>query len=162
MRTLSVAAILAALSLPALSADLSPSAIRALLAGQDAQTVVQSLDDQSWTAFLGHVEAGHRGWMDVVPQLAPDTSEPMASGLVLALSRALKANAAGVLSVMAASNYDPGDICGAVDMGLSTFETVRFIDDALVKVAAVTDPDLTEARNACLFSLGRARISTLI
>lgn len=162
MRTLCVAAILAASSFPAQSADLTPSALRAMLEDQDAQTVVQSLDDSSWNGFLDHVAAGHRGWMDVVPELAPGTSGPMASGLVLALSRALTSNPAGVLSVMAAANYNPGDICGPIDAGLSELETVHFIDGALVKVAAVMDPDLSAARNACLSALGRARISTLI
>ena len=40
MRALSVAAILAALTLPALSAELTPGAIRTLLQQQDATAVV--------------------------------------------------------------------------------------------------------------------------
>jgi hypothetical protein len=161
MHTLSVAAILAALTLPTLSADLTPSAIRSLLEEEDAGMLLEGLDDSSWAAFLGHVEAGHRGWMDLVPELAPATAGPMAVGLASALSRALTANPAGVLSVMAAANYKAGDICGPVHTDLSTRQNVRFIDAALVKVAAVLEPDLFEPRNACLFALGRARVTVL-
>lgn len=162
MRTHCVAAILAALSFPAAADDLTPAAMRSLLEGQDVRTVVPAIDDGTWTAFLGHVEAGHRGWIDVVPNLASGTNDRMSARLVLALSRALTANPAGVLSVMSVVNYNPGDICGAVDADLSVLETVHFIDAALVKVAAVMEPDLVEARNACLFALGAARIRTLI
>ena len=62
---------------------------------------------------------------------------------------------------MAAANYKAGDICGPVHADLSTRQNVRFIDAALVKVAAVLEPDLYELRNACLFALGRARITML-
>jgi hypothetical protein len=162
MRTLGVAAILAALTMPALSADLTPSAIRALLEGQDATAVVQSLDESSWNAFLAHVEAGERGWIDLVPLLADGTDAGTSESLIITLSRALKSNPAGVLSVLAADHYSPTDICGDNDIEVSAFEAVAFIDEALVKVAAVMDPDLTEARNACLYSLTDARISALI
>jgi hypothetical protein len=162
MRTLGVAAILAALTMPTLSADLTPSAFRALLDAQDATAVVQSLDENSWHAFLAHVEAGHRGWIDLVPLLAPGTAGSTAESLVTTLSRALKANPAGVLSVLAANHYSPADICGENDTAVSALEAARFIDEALVKVAAVMDPALSEARDACLFALSDARISALI
>jgi hypothetical protein len=162
MRTLSVAAILAALTMPTLSADLTPSAIRAMLEGQDATSVVQSLDESSWNAFLAHVEAGDRGWIDLVPLLAAGTDAGTSESLVITLSRALKSNPAGVLSVLANDHYAATDICGDNDVEVSPLEAVRFIDEALVKVAAVMEPDLTEARNACLYSLTDARISALI
>ena len=162
MRTLGVAAILAALTMPTLSADLTPSAIRALLEGQDAAQVVQSLDDSSWNAFLAHVEAGERGWIDLVPLLAPGTDAGTSESLIITLSRALKANPAGVLSVLAANHYSPADICGDNDIEVSAFEAVAFIDEALVKVAAVMDPDLSAVRNECLYALTDARISALI
>jgi hypothetical protein len=162
MRTLSVAAILAALTMPTMSADLTPSAIRALLVAQDATTVVQSFDDNSWNAFLAHVEAGDRGWIDLVPLLAVGTDAGTSESLIITLSRALKANPAGVLSVLAANHYSAADICGDNDIEVSAFEAVAFIDAALVKVAAVLDPDLTDARNACLYALTDARISALI
>lgn len=162
MRTLGVAVILAALTMPAMSADLTPSAIRALLEGKDAATVVQSLDESSWNAFLAHVEAGDRGWIDLVPLLAPGTDAGTSESLIITLSRALKSNPAGVLSVLAADHYSPADICGDNGVEVSAFETVKFIDEALVKVAAVLDPALSQARNACLYSLTDARISALI
>ena len=165
MRTLGVAAILAALTmptLPTLSADLTPSAIRALLEGKDAATVVQSLDESSWNAFLAHVEAGDRGWIDLVPLLAPGTDAGTSESLIIALSRALKSNPAGVLSVLAADHYSPAEICGDNDIEVSAFEAVAFIDEALVKVAAVMEPELSQARNACLYALTDARISALI
>ncbi|MFN4210329.1 MAG: hypothetical protein ACK4G5_07165 [Devosia sp.] len=161
MRTFGVAAILAALTMPALSADLTPSAFRALLEHQDATAVVQSLDDKSWNAFLVHIEAGERGWIDLVPLLAPGTDGSSSESLAIALSRALKANPAGVLSVLAANHYSPTDIC-AESGGTSVIEMAREIDAALVKVAAVMDPALSEARNACLHALSDARISALI
>ena len=161
MRTFGVAAILAALTMPALSADLTPSAFRALLEHQDATAVVQSLDDKSWNAFLNHIEAGERGWIDLVPLLAPGTDGRSSESLAIALSRALKANPAGVLSVLAANHYSPTDIC-AESGGTSVIEMAREIDAALVKVAAVMDPALSEARNACLHALSDARISALI
>lgn len=162
MRTLGVAAILAALTMPALSADLTPSAFRALLEHQDATAVVQSLDDNSWTAFLDHIEAGERGWIDLVPLLAPGTDGSSSESLAIALSRALKANPAGVLSVLAANHYSPTDICAESGGTASVIEMAREIDAALVKVAAVMDPALSEARNACLHALSDARISALI
>ena len=162
MRTLGVAAILAALTMPTLSADLTPSAIRALLEGQDATAVVRSLDESVWKGFLAHVEAGDRGWIDLVPLLAPGTDAGRSESLIITLSRALKANPAGVLSVMAADHYSAADICGDNDIEVSLFEVVAFIDEALVKVAAVMDPDLSEMRNECLFALSDARISALI
>lgn len=161
MRTFGVAAILAALTMPALSADLTPSAFRALLEHQDATAVVQSLDDKSWNAFLDHIEAGERGWIDLVPLLAPGTDGSSSDSLAIALSRALKANPAGVLSVLATNHYSPTDIC-AESGGTSVIEMAREIDAALVKVAAVMDPALSEARNACLHALSDARISALI
>ncbi|WP_332701873.1 hypothetical protein [Devosia sp.] len=162
MRTLGVAAILAALTMPALSADLTPSAFRALLDGQDATAVVQSLDENTWNAFLAHVEAGHRGWIDLVPLLAPGTAGSTSESLAITLSRALKANPAGVLSVLAANPYGPTDICGEIDSAVSAIEAARFIDEALVKVAAVMDPALSEARDACLYALTDARIAALM
>jgi hypothetical protein len=162
MRTLGVAAILAALTMPALSADLTPSAIRALLEGQDAGQVVQSLDESSWNAFLAHVEAGDRGWIDLVPLLAAGTDAGTSESLIITLSRALKSNPAGVLSVLANDHYAATDICGDNDIEVSALEAAAFIDEALVKVAAVMDPDLSEARNACLYALTDARISALI
>jgi hypothetical protein len=162
MRTLGVAAILAALTMPTLSADLTPSAIRALLEGQDATTVVQSLDESSWNAFLAHVEAGDRGWIDLVPLLADGTDAGTSESLIITLSRALKSNPAGVLSVLAADHYSPADICGDNDIEVSAFEAAAFIDEALVKVAAVMDSDLSEVRNECLYALTDARISALI
>ena len=162
MRTLGVAAILAALTLPVLSADLTPSSIRALLEGQDATAVVQGLDENSWNAFLAHVEAGDRGWIDLVPLLAAGTDAGTSESLVITLSRALKSNPAGVLSVLAADHYSAGDICGDNDIEVSALEAAAFIDEALVKVAAVTEPGLTDARNECLYSLTDARISALI
>ena len=162
MRTLGVAAILAALTLPVLSADLTPSSIRALLEGQDATAVVQGLDENSWNAFLAHVEAGDRGWIDLVPLLAAGTDAGTSESLVITLSRALKANPAGVLSVLAADHYSATDICGDNDIEVSALEAAAFIDEALVKVAAVMDPALSQARNECLYSLTDARISALI
>jgi hypothetical protein len=162
MRTLGVAAILAALTMPTLSADLTPSVLRGLLEQQDAAAVVQSLEETSWNAFLAHVEAGDRGWIDLVPLLAPGTDGSTAQGLAAALSRALKANAAGVLSVLAANHYSPLDICGQGEGADSPIEAARSIDEALVKVAGVMDPALSEMRNACLFALSAARISALI
>lgn len=162
MRTLGVAAILAALTMPTLSADLTPSAIRALLDGQDATAAVQSLDESVWNGFLAHVEAGDRGWIDLVPLLAPGTDAGRSESLIITLSRALKANPAGVLNVLAADHYSAADICGDNDIEVSLFEAVAFIDEALVKVAAVMDPDLSEARNECLYALTDARISALI
>jgi hypothetical protein len=162
MRTLGVAAILAALTMPSFSADLTPSAIRALLEGQDATKVVQSLDESSWNAFLAHVEAGDRGWIDLVPLLAAGTDAGTSESLIITLSRALKANPAGVLSVLAADHYSAADICGDNDIEVSALDAARFIDEALVKVAAVMDPGLVDARNACLYSLTDARISALI
>jgi hypothetical protein len=162
MRTLGVAAILAALTTPTLSADLTPSAIRALLDGQDATAAVQSLDESVWNGFLAHVEAGDRGWIDLVPLLAPRTDAGRSESLIITLSRALKANPAGVLNVLAADHYSAADICGDNDIEVSLFEAVAFIDEALVKVAAVMDPDLSEARNECLYALTDARISALI
>jgi hypothetical protein len=162
MRTLGVAAILAALTMPTVSADLTPSAIRTLLEEQDATAVVQSLDDSSWNAFLAHVEAGDRGWIDLVPLLAPGTDVGTSESLVITLSRALKANPAGVLSVLAANHYSPADICGDNDIEASALDMARFIDEALVKVAAVMDPALSEVRNECLYALTDARISALI
>jgi hypothetical protein len=162
MRTLCVAAILAALSFPAHSADLTPSAMRALLEGQDARTALDSLDEATWTSVLAHVEAGDGEWLDVVPVMAPLTHGRAAASLALALSRAIEPNPAGVIQVMARTSYNPRDICGANDVDLGVFEAVDFIDMALIKVAAVLDPALFEARNACLFSLGKARITTLL
>ena len=162
MRTLGVAAILAALTMPTLSADLTPSAIRALLEGQDASAVVRSLDESAWNGFLAHVEAGDRGWIDLVPLLAPGTDAGTSESLIISLSRALKSNPAGVLSVLAADHYSPADICGDNDIEVSPLDMARFIDEALVKVAAVLDPELSEARNECLYALTDARISALI
>ena len=162
MRTLGVAAILAALTMPTLSADLTPSAIRALLEGQDATAVVRSLDESVWNGFLAHVEAGDRGWIDLVPLLAPGTDAGTSESLTISLSRALKSNPAGVLNVLAADHYSAADICGDNDIEVSLFEAVAFIDEALVKVAAVMDPALSEMRDACLFALSDARISALI
>jgi hypothetical protein len=162
MRTFRVAAILAALTMPVLSADLTPSAIRALLESQDAGQAEQSLDESSWNAFLAHVEAGDRGWIDLVPLLADGTDAGTSESLVITLSRALKSNPAGVLSLLAADHYAAADICGDNDIEVSALEAAAFIDEALVKVAAVMDPDLSEARNACLHALTDARISALI
>lgn len=162
MRTLGVAAILAALTIPVSAADLTPSAIRALLEGKDATTVVQSLDEDTWNTLLAHVEAGERGWIDLVPLLADGTDAGSAESLIITLSRALKANPAGVLAVLAADHYSPADICGDNDIEVSPMEAVAFIDAALVKVAAVMEPALTQARNECLYSLTDARISALI
>jgi hypothetical protein len=162
MRTPCVAAILAALTIPTAAADLTPSALRDMLEHEEANVVVQSLDEEAWNGLLAHIEAGHRGWLDVVPLLAHGAYNQQARRLTVALSRGLTTNPAGVLSVMATTNYNPGDICGAVDADLSVFETVHFIDTALSKVASVMQPDLVEVRNTCLFALGAARISTLI
>lgn len=162
MRTLGVAAILAALSFPTVAADLTPGAMRALVQGQDARTAVDALDEETWSSVLAAVEAGQGEWLDVVPVISPFAHGQHAASLALALSRAIEPNPAGVIQVMARSNYNPRDICGANDVDLSTFEAVAFVDMALVKVAAVLDPALFEARNACLFSLGKARITALL
>jgi hypothetical protein len=162
MRTFRVAAILAALTMPIMSADLTPRAIRALLEQQDAVAVVRSFDEATWTAFLAHVEAGDRGWIDLVPLMAGGADAGTSESLIITLSRALKANPAGVLSVLAAQHYSAADICGDNEIGIPVFDAVRFIDEALVKVAAVMDPALSQARNACLHELGDARISALI
>lgn len=163
MRTLCcVAAILAATSLPVLPADLTPSALRSLLQQQGATALVQSLDEPTWEAFLGHVEAGDRGWIDMVPLLAPGTDIGTADSLVITLSRALATNPAAVFAIMAAGNYSVGQICSDNDVNVSASDKVRFIDRALVKVAAVLDPTVSETRNACLLALSQARIATLI
>lgn len=161
MRTISVAAILAALSLPAFSADLTPGDFRALLATRDATGVVHSLDEASWKAFLAHVEAGDRGWIDLVPLLAAGTDAGTSESLTIALSRALRTNPQGVLGVLAAKSYAAGELCAENEIEISTLEAVRLIDDALVKVAAVLDPALIVERNACLHALGQARIAAL-
>ena len=162
MRTICVAAILAALIVPATAADLMPSAIRALLEKGDAASVVQSIDEPSWTAFLSHVEAGDRGWIDLVPLVAPGTDEAASQGLTKALSRALTANPEAVLGVLAADHDRFVDICADHERGASSMEIARFIDLALVKVAAVLDPSLSKARDACLHQLSDARMSALI
>lgn len=162
MRTASVAAILAALSLPTISADLTPSAIRALLAESNATAVVQSLDESSWNAFLAHVEAGDRGWIDLVPLLAAGTDAGASESLIVTLSRALRSNPQGVLSVLATGGYAATDICADHEIEISTLDAVGLIDEALVKVAGVLDPALSEARNACIYALSDARIAALI
>lgn len=78
------------------------------------------------------------------------------------MSQALKSNAAAVLHVLAADHYSPTDICGNNDGAVSALEAAAFIDQALVKVAAVMDPALSDARDACLYALTDARISALI
>ena len=65
MRTPCVAAILAALTIPTAAADLTPSALRDMLEHEEANVVVQSLDEEAWNGLLAHIEAGHRGWLDV-------------------------------------------------------------------------------------------------
>jgi hypothetical protein len=155
VRILHVAAILAALTVPTLSADLTPASLRALLAEQEASAVMASLDAQSWTNLLAHIEAGERGWIDLVPLLAPGASTSQAKSLALTLSRALQANAPGVLSAMLDDFYTVDTVCGGSAVDVST------IDAALVKVAAVLDPALFEVRNQCLHELGQARISAL-
>ncbi|CAN7472658.1 hypothetical protein [Devosia sp. LjRoot3] len=162
MRTIGVAAILAALSLPALSADLTPGDFRALLAESDASSVVRSLDEASWNAFLTHVEAGDRGWIDLVPLLAAGTDAGTSESLVITLSRALRANPQGVLSVLASSSYAASDICVDNEIEISTLDAVRLIDEALVKVAGVLDPALSQVRNECIYALSDARIAALI
>ena len=162
MRTICCAAILAALTIPTLSDDLTPSAIRAMLDEQDAVAVVESIDEPSWSAFLAHVEAGDRGWIDLVPLLAPGTDGKVAQTLAATLSRALMSNPQGVLGVLASGHYTAANICVDNARETSAFETARFIDEALGKVAAVLDPALMEQRNACLHELVAARISALI
>jgi hypothetical protein len=64
--------------------------------------------------------------------------------------------------VLAADHYSPADICGENDVEVSALDMAKFIDEALVKVAAVMDPDLSEVRDECLYALTDARISALI
>jgi hypothetical protein len=64
--------------------------------------------------------------------------------------------------VLSTDRYSAADICALNDGDGSAFEIVRRIDETLVKVAAVMDPALSGARNACLFELASARISALI
>jgi hypothetical protein len=168
MRSFLVATALAALTIPSFAIDpLTPSAVRSMLQSQNATAVVQSLDtgddaNNPWSAVLDHIEAGERGWIDLVPLLADGTDAGTSESLVITLSRALKANPAGVLSVLAANHYSPADICGDNDIEVSALEAAAFIDEALVKVAAVMDPALSQARNECIYSLTDARISALI
>lgn len=162
MRTLGVAAILAAMSLPAFSADLSPGDLRALLAEGDAATVVHGLDPISWETFLAHVSAGDRGWIDVVPLLQPGADAAIEQSLATALSRALSANPVGVLTLLSGDSFTVADICGTSHVEGPPAVAAQFIDAALVKVAAVTDPQLSQTRNACLHALGEARIAALI
>lgn len=162
MRTFCSAAILAALTIHSLSAELTPSAIRALLDEQDAVAVVESIDEPSWTAFLAHVEAGDRGWIDLVPLLAPGAEGEVAQSLAASLSRALTSNPQGVLAVLASGHFAVGDICAGHVGERPALDTVRLIDEALGKVAAMLDPALMEQRDACLRELGAARVSALI
>ena len=97
-----------------------------------------------------------------MPLVAAGTDAGTSESLIITLSRALKANPVGVLSVLAADHYSPAEICGDNDIEVSPLEAAAFLDAALVKVAAVMDPDLTEARNACLKALADARSAALI
>jgi hypothetical protein len=162
MRTIMGAAILAALTTTTLSADMTPSAWRALLEQRVATTAAQPLDMEAVSSFLAHVEAGDRGWIDLVPLLAAQLDAGVSESLVTTLTEALRTNPQAVLGVMAASHYDAADVCGGRAPDASVLDTVRLIDDALVMVAAVLDPNLTDARNACLYSLTDARIAALI
>lgn len=162
MRTILGAAVLAALTTTAFSADMTPSAWRALLEERGETPVAQLIDMAAMNTFLAHVEAGDRGWIDLVPLLAGRVDAGMSQTLAMTLSEALRTNPQGVLGVIAASHYDAADICADPIPDASVFDTVRFIDEALVKVAAVLDPDLADSRNACLYSLTDARIAALI
>jgi hypothetical protein len=162
MRAISVAAILAALTTPAISIDMTPSAWRALLEEQGGASLSQPIDQTALAAFLAHVESGDRGWIDLVPLLAARVDEGLSQSLTATLSEALRTNPQGVLSVMATSHYQADDVCADRSPDASVFDTVQFIDEALVKVAAVLDPALADTRNACLYSLTDARIAALI
>ena len=167
MRSFLVATALAALTVPTLAADLTPGAVRAMLTTQDATAVVQSLDsgddeNNAWFAVLDHIAAGERGWIDLVPLLAPGTDAGTAESLTITLSRALRTNAPAVLRLLAEDHYSVADICLDNDIEAAVSDVVAFLDDAVVAVAAVMDPALSQARDACLFELGDARISALI
>jgi len=166
MRSLTVVTILAGLTSPILAADLTPDAIRAMLAAQEAAAVVQALDtrpgaDDPWAQVLTHVQAGEQDWLDLVPLLAPGTDAATAKGLQGALSQALRHNPAGVLGLIP-DRYSAADICLNRESGASRDAVVDFIDDALIAVAAILDPHLLPARNACIKALSAARIAALI
>jgi hypothetical protein len=162
MRTRSVAAILAALVLPIEAADLTPSGVHALLARADAKSTVETFDPPTWTRLNAHVAAGERGWIDLVPLLAPLADSAHVEALAGALSQALTANPAGVLAVLGEDPFSAEAICRDRAAADTMFEAVAFLDAAALKVAAVLDPDLIAARNACLSTLGDARLAALI
>lgn len=80
-----------------------------------------------------------------------DASQTADSGL-----RDLQADAPAVLAAQAGAG------CTATAGGRPLLDTVAEVDAALVAVAAVLDPQLMAARNACLSDLGEARRTMLI
>lgn len=164
MRNLTILALLAGLATPVVAADLTPAAIRDMLQTQDATAVVQTLNTgsagSSWTQVLDHVAAGQQEWIDLVPLLAPGTADATAQGLQLTLSQALKTNPTAVLALID-GRYSAADLCPASDPKAPISDRVALIDQALASVAAILDPQLFPARNACILALGEARIAAL-
>jgi hypothetical protein len=73
----------------------------------------------------------------------------------------LAGNAVGVLLYIGGDLQRVEGICDG-DAGTPVLEAVAAIDAALTAVAAVLDPYLMPARNACLSALGAARVSILV
>ncbi|GLQ54553.1 hypothetical protein [Devosia nitrariae] len=167
MRQSCAAVILAALSFPCAAEELTPQAIRAMIADVGADAAVQWLDEgnspgNAWAQLTDKIESGEAAWLDLVPLLKPGTDAGTAEDLEIALSRALRANPQGVLALVAAGHYAPVEICTGNEIENPPLEAVAGIDAALKTVAALLDPALREGRNACLAELGKARIAILV
>jgi hypothetical protein len=106
-----------------------------------------------WDILMIAIESGDAGWLRVAAALRPAASGPAGDALLGALSTAIRRNAPGVLGMMGPT-LRPEDIC--YQRG-----DARPIDDKVFEVhtsnalAAVTDPKLVRARDACLAVLDK-------
>lgn len=133
----------------------TPLELRAAIAQHGVDAVVAALlagDEDKWYRVIERISGGNPDWLALVPLLAPGADGHASESLHIAVSSALRHNAAGVLALISQGAAHPS-VCAFGAIEPSQAEVTNYYAAAIPAVEAVSDASLSSVRRTCLESL---------
>lgn len=160
MQAALVVVVVASAAAAAPSAGPTPDGLSHSVRTEGATRAAQELSDQQFDAILRRAASGDARWLRAIADLRPGTDAARAEGIDKALSDALQANPAEVLTLISSRPNlpRPGSLCEDRAIEPSQAAHQRFVRQATRAVQTVRIPALPALRDQCLALLRPTRV----